>query len=238
MKERRKRRSAKDVENSILDAASQLIEENGFSKLTVTGIMQLAEIEPVQFYKRYEDLSQFIDNYVKKFDYWFSDIVESHKKSSNEKELYLNILTDLFNSLSENKVMQQLLRWELSDNNETTQRTARLRELHTLPLCRKFADQFSGSKTDIVAISALVVGGIYYLVLHDELSSFSGLDLKKETDRQRVTGAIKELSNILFSNHSLTKETIDSIVKMKNDNMPIEKIEYYTGVPKEIIVSI
>lgn len=238
MKERRKRRSAKDVENSILDAASQLIEENGFSKLTVTGIMQLAEIEPVQFYKRYEDLSQFIDNYVKKFDYWFSDIVESHKKSSNEKELYLNILTDLFHSLSENKVMQQLLRWELSDNNETTQRTARLRELHTLPLCQKFADQFSSSKTDIVAISALVVGGIYYLVLHDELSSFSGLDLKNETDRQRVTGAIKELSNVLFSNHSLTKETIDSIVKMKNDNMPIEKIEYYTGVPKEIIISI
>lgn len=238
MKERRKRRSAKDVENSILDAASQLIEENGFSKLTVTGIMQLAEIEPVQFYKRYEDLNQFIDNYVKKFDYWFSDIVESHKKSSNGKELYLNILTDLFHSLSENKVMQQLLRWELSDHNETTQRTARLREVHTLPLCRKFADLFSDSKIDIVATSALMVGGIYYLVLHDELSSFSGLNLNNETDRQRLIEAIKELSNILFANHSLTKEIIDTIVKMKNDNLPIERIEYYTGIPKEIIVSI
>ena len=35
MKERRKRRSAKDIEESILDAANQLIENDGFSKLTV-----------------------------------------------------------------------------------------------------------------------------------------------------------------------------------------------------------
>ena len=56
MKERRKRRSAKDIEESILDAANQLIENDGFSKLTVTGIIHLAEIEPVQFYHRYEDL--------------------------------------------------------------------------------------------------------------------------------------------------------------------------------------
>lgn len=44
MKERRKRRSAKDIEESILDAANQLIENDGFSKLTVTGIIHLAEI--------------------------------------------------------------------------------------------------------------------------------------------------------------------------------------------------
>ena len=33
--------------------------------------------------------------------------------------------------------MQELLKWELASNNETSQRTAQLRELHTLPLCQK-----------------------------------------------------------------------------------------------------
>lgn len=66
MKERRKRRSAKDIEESILDAANQLIENDGFSKLTVTGIIHLAEIEPVQFYHRYEDLNKFIDEVCQK----------------------------------------------------------------------------------------------------------------------------------------------------------------------------
>lgn len=113
MKERRKRRSAKDIKESIINAATHLIETEGFSNLTVTGIMRQAEIEPVQFYNRYDDLNRFIDEYVKKYDYWFSDIVKSQKQSSNDKELYINILIGLFQSLSGNKVMQELLKWEL-----------------------------------------------------------------------------------------------------------------------------
>lgn len=241
MKERRKRRSARDIEESIVSAASYLIENLGFSKLTVTGIMHRAEIEPVQFYNRYDDLDSFIDEYVKKYDYWFSDIVKSQKQSAYDKELYINILIGLFRSLSENKVMQELLKWELANNNETSQRTARLRELHTLPLCQKFADTFSGTDVDIVTISALIIGGIYYLILHDGLSTFSGIDLKTESDRQRVIKAINKLSDTLFtpvSSSNLTGKEVDMITRMKKDGIPVEKIAYYTGTPEDIIISI
>lgn len=240
MKERRKRRSAKDIEESIINAATYLIENEGFSNLTVTGIMRQAEIEPVQFYNRYDDLNRFIDEYVKKYDYWFSDIVKSQKQSSNDKELYINILIGLFQSLSGNKVMQELLKWELASNNETSQRTAQLRELHTLPLCQKFSNMFSNTSIDIETISALIIGGIYYLILHDKLSTFSGIDLKKESDRHKVIKAISKLSEMLFTPmpSSIEKENIDIIIKMKKDNIPVEKIAYYTGIPQNIIVSI
>lgn len=240
MKERRKRRSTKDIEESIINAATRFIETEGFSNLTVTSIMRQAEIEPVQFYNRYDDLNKFIDEYVKKYDYWFSDIVKSQKQYSNDKALYMNILVGLFQSLSENKIMQELLKWELANNNETSQRTAQLRELHTLPLCQKFSIIFSNTDIDIVTISALIIGGIYYLILHDKLSTFSGIDLKKESDKQKVIKAISKLSDILFTfiPSSITKENIDIIIKMREDNIPVEKIAYYTGIPKEIIVSI
>jgi len=240
MKERRKRRSTKDIEESIINAATRFIETEGFSNLTVTSIMRQAEIEPVQFYNRYDDLNKFIDEYVKKYDYWFSDIVKSQKQYSNDKALYMNILVGLFQSLSENKIMQELLKWELANNNETSQRTAQLRELHTLPLCQKLSNIFSNTDIDIVTISALIIGGIYYLILHDKLSTFSGIDLKKESDKQKVIKAISKLSDILFTfiPSSITKENIDIIIKMREDNIPVEKIAYYTGIPKEIIVSI
>lgn len=240
MKERRKRRSAKDIEENIINAATYLIENEGFSNLTVTGIIRQAEIEPVQFYNRYDDLNRFIDEYVKKFDYWFSDIVKSQKQSRSNKELYINILIGLFQSLSGNKVMQELLKWELANNNETSQRTAQLRELHTLPLCQKFSNIFSNTDIDIVTISALIIGGIYYLILHDKLSTFSGIDLKKESDRQKVIKAISKAIEMLFTPipSSITKEDIDIIIKMKKDNIPVEKIAYYTGIPQNIIVSI
>lgn len=116
--------------------------KGGFSHLTTTGIMQKAEIEPVQFYRRYKDLDAFIDEYVKKFDYWFSDVVKVPASGENNQTYYEDILCNLFDSLWDNKIMQELLRWEIATDNETSRRTAQLREFHTLPLCKKFADLF------------------------------------------------------------------------------------------------
>ncbi len=235
-KERRKRRSAKDVEESIINAANQLIKEKGFSGLTATGIMRTAEIEPIQFYKRYKDLDEFIDEYVKRYDYWFKDVVKVQQNQTNEeKERYSYILTGLFHSLLKNKIMQELLKWELSHNNETSQRTAKLRELHTLPLCQKYGNIFSDTGIDIVAISALIIGGIYYLILHNDLSPFSGIDLKSEVDIQRMSNAINHLSEILFTEHPIRKNTIEIALRMKKDNVPTEKISSYTDLPKQTI---
>ena len=84
------------------------------------------------------------------------------------------------------------------------------------------------------------VKGAFLRMLTDKLSTFSEIDLKKESDKQKVIKAISKLSDILFTfiPSSITKENIDIIIKMREDNIPVEKIAYYTGIPKEIIVSI
>lgn len=235
MEQRRKRRSSKDIEESILNAATILIKEGGFNNLTATGIMQKAGIEPVQFYKRYKDLDAFISEYVKIFDYLFSDIIKESSLNNNINIQYENVLCNLFYSLWDNKIMQELLRWEIAIKNESSVRTAKLRELHTLPLCKKFADAFAETEIDIVAISALIVGGIYYMILHCELSEFSGINFSNEQDRERIIKAIKYLSDILFQAPSYGYSTIKIALKMKKDNVPLEKIAEYTNLPMQII---
>ena len=235
MEQRRKRRSSKDIEKAILDAATILIREDGFSNLTVTGIMQKADIEPIQFYKRYKDLDAFIDEYVRIFDYWFSDIIKESSQDSNINIQYENILCNLLYTLWDNKIMQELLRWEIATKNESSVRTAKLRELYTLPLCKKFADAFAETEIDIVAISALIVGGIYYIILHCELSEFSGINFSNEQDRERIIKAIKYLSDILFQASSYGYSTIKIASNMKKDNMPLKKIAEYTNLPMQII---
>lgn len=235
MEQRRKRRSSKDIEESILNAATILIREGGFCNLTATGIMQQAEIEPIQFYKRYKDLNVFISEYVKIFDYWLNDIIKESTLDTNLSIQYENILCNLLYSLWDNKIMQELLRWEIATRNEGSIRTAKLRELHTLPLCKKIADAFAETGTDIVAISALIIGGVYYMILHCELSEFSGINLKNEQDRERMIKAIKYLANILFQTPSYGYSTIKIASKMKKDNVPLEKIAEYTNLPIQII---
>lgn len=235
---RRKRRSTEDIEKAILEAAAGFIEEKGFGELTVTGIIQKASIEPVQFYRRYGDLNGFIDEYVKRFDYWFSDVAKDSDSEGDEKERYEKIVNGLFDALCDNRIMQQLLRWELSGNNETVRRTARLREFHTLPLCSRYAKVFEGSDLDIVAVAAMMIGGIYYLVLHKDLSDFGGIDLNKEAGRERIRNAVRQLSGLLFSAEGISCEAVGIARQMKKDNVPIDKIGKYTRLPQELIESL
>ncbi len=235
---RRKRRSNKEIEDTIIEVATQSIIEKGFNGITATGIMQKASIEPVQFYRRYNDLNGFIDEYVKRFDYWFSDVAKSYSNINDDKEQYKKIICGLLDSLLDNKIMQQLLVWELTEHNPTSRRTAQLRELHTLPLCSKYSKIFEESDIDVVAISAFLIGGIYYLVLHKDLSTFSGIDLNKKGDKERLYKAINQLSEILFSSIYPSKETVEIARKMKADNISTDKIMEYTNLSEELINSL
>lgn len=227
---KRKQRTKKDIDESINNAAIQLIEEKGFQNIAVTAIMQRAKIEPVVFYNRYKDLDDFMDEFVKKYDYWFSDIFKNIEIQENPKEQYIIIMHSLLDSLKENKIMQQLLRWELSTHNNTTKRTARLREFHTLPLVERYKKIFEGSSVEIDALSALIIGGIYYLVLHGDLSEFGGIDIHCEEDTERLRNAIEYLSSIFFSNLNPGSEIITIAKRMKAKGVEYSNIADYTGL--------
>ena len=73
-KPRRQRRTKANIVAAIQQAAEDEILENGFTSSLVTGIIKRARIEPQVFYNRYRDLDEFYDAYVKKYDYWLSEL--------------------------------------------------------------------------------------------------------------------------------------------------------------------
>jgi AcrR family transcriptional regulator len=236
MENRRKRRTRNDIEASINEAATGLIEERGFHDITVTAIMQKAKIEPIVFYNRYNDLGEFTDDFVKKYDYWFSDVMKKIENKNDLKTQYASILGSLFDSLQANKMMQQLLRWEVSNNNDTTQRTARLREFYTLPLVEKYKKAFEGSPVDIDAVSALIIGGIYYLILHADLSEFAGIDIRKEDGKRKIHDALDYFSNQFFSTLSPVRTEAETIArKMREKGIALDIIAECTGVKASVI---
>lgn len=234
METKRKRRTKKDIEQTIQDTAVKIIENKGFSGLLVTEIISKAKIEPAVFYNRYNDINEFIDEFVKRYDYWFSDILKNCTYTDDRESMYRSIIKELYYSFQQNKVMQQLLRWELSTNTETSRRTAQLREFHTLPIAKEYELLFKDSPTDIVAISALILGGIYYLVLHKDLSPFSAIDINTEEGNSRITKAIDQLSDFIFESKKQQKE-ISIAIKMKQSNICSETIAYCTGLSLDII---
>lgn len=231
---RRKKRTSAQIEEDITKFALSIIAEKGFTNVTLTEIAKAANVEPSVFYKQYETLGDCLDKLVRKYDYWFSGIVENYKGNVYTEEGYRYILEKLFASFSENKMMQQLIRWELSDINETTLRTSQLREFHTIPLSKEFGKLFQGTQVDIRAVSALVIGGIYYLILHGNLCNFCDINVNNEEGKERIINAILYLSKKIFSELNPDKEK-KIAKKLKEKNIDWRIIAECTGLSIDVI---
>jgi len=205
-KTRKPRRTKATIEREVLNAASSLIEEVGFAKVTLTGIAKRAQIEPPVFYNRYANLEELFEQYVHKYDYWLGNIAEMMPSGLSDEDAFKWIFKNLIIALYKNKGMQQLLIWELSDDNPITRRTSGLRELVNEPLIRLLEQRFNGSGIDMNVISALMISGIYYLILHRNISKFCDIDFSTKKGKLRLNEGVDQLVSILFAELDKQKE--------------------------------
>lgn len=198
VKARRPRRSKADIEDAIHKAAVSQIKKKGFSLALVTDIVKRAKIEPVVFYNRYKNLDEFYDTFVKDYDYWLSDLVRDSIENIDSEEAYSNVIEKILNNLLSDDIMTELLRWEVAEGNNITERTARLRTMHAVDIFRNYEEKHAGIGIDVTAVSALLVAGIYYMLLHKDRSSMIGIDINQAAGKRRIVNAIREISRLIF----------------------------------------
>lgn len=198
VKTRRPRRSKADIEEAIHKAAVSQIKKKGFSLALVTDIVKRAKIEPIVFYNRYKNLDEFYDEFVKNYDYWLSDLIRDSLDEIGSEEGYSNILEKLMNNLMGDDIMTELLRWEVAEGNHITERTSRLREMHAIDLTNTYNQLYGNKDLDVVAITSLLVAGIYYLILHRDRSTIAGIDINTPAGKRRVVQALRSISSLMF----------------------------------------
>lgn len=202
------RRTKATITENIRKAAVESVLKRGFSGSLVSEIIKKAKIEPVVFYNRYQNLEEFFSEFVKGYDYWFSDVAKEANRLETPHDQFIALIEGLQECMIEKSVMLELIRWEIAVDNDITKRTASIREMFTLPLAEKYDDLFKNSGIDFVAIATIIVSGLYYLYLHKDRSTFCNIDMNTEEGRNRVNQAIKFLSELLFSKINMGKENL------------------------------
>ena len=202
------RRTKATIIEDIRKAAVESVLKRGFSGSLVSEIIKKAKIEPVVFFNRYQNLEEFFSEFVKGYDYWFSDVAKEANKRETSYDQFIALIEGLQECMIEKSVMQELIRWEIAEGNDITKRTASIREMFTIPLAEKYDDLFKNSGIDFVAIATIIVSGLYYLYLHKDRSTFCNIDMNTEEGRDRINQAIKFLSELLFSKRNMGKENL------------------------------
>ena len=98
-KPKRYRRTNVDIQADIIKAAESLIKKKGFASMLVTELIKKARIEPLVFYNRYDNLSEFYDEFVKRYDYWFKDVLTGVQFPTDSELGYISIFKDVHKSL-------------------------------------------------------------------------------------------------------------------------------------------
>ena len=114
-KPKRYRRTNVDIQADIIKAAESLIKKKGFASMLVTELIKKARIEPLVFYNRYDNLSEFYDEFVKRYDYWFKDVLTGVQFPTDSELGYISIFKDVQKALQDKSVMLELLRWEIAE---------------------------------------------------------------------------------------------------------------------------
>lgn len=199
--DRRKRRTPREIEEAVFLATEKLVSEKGFSNVTFTEIMQLAEVEPQVMYRRFSNLEELYGKFIRRYDYWLLDLVEYNLDENDPIASMKSVLTKLAVSLYTNPVMQQIIIWEVSENNIVTCRNALNREVHTFPVLDFFRKNMPAN-VDFNIFTSLLIGGIYHLILRRDRSSFCGIDFNTDKGKSMLVDGISQIIDAVYKQKS------------------------------------
>jgi AcrR family transcriptional regulator len=188
------------TKRKLIAAVGEIIRIHGFDSLSASKVARKAEVDRKLIGRYFGGLNQLIEAYVVENDYWmlFADHINEIIKSKNypgSKELITGILQNQFSYFFSEKEMQRLILWELTAQSPLMKSIHNARE----SMGQKFLEltdvHFNKSNVNFRAIGALLVGGIYYTVLHTIYNggTFADMDISSEEGQNEIIKAIGQI---------------------------------------------
>jgi AcrR family transcriptional regulator len=184
----------------LIQAVGEIIKNDGFSNLKISRISKKAEVDRKLIYRYFGTLNHLIEAYVVENDYWmvFSDqmkeMLDQHNYAGSQ-ELITAILQNQFKFFISQKEMQRLILWELSIDNPLMRSIHNARESMGHKFLEVTDEHFGNGKVNFRAVAALLVGGIYYTVLHTVYNGgdFAGTDINSKAGNDEILKAIGQI---------------------------------------------
>lgn len=231
---KRTRRSRETLENDLFSAAYKVISKYGFHGLTVKGLLEEAKADPPVFYKRYSDINDFIEKFIRNYDYWLNDSVELNEKELSPIENAEQIITKLIDSLLDNECMQKLLAWELNEDSSITRRSSQNRDNNSGHLIDYFEKTLKDCDVNFNVGMAVLVGGIYYLICHRKMATFNRVNFNTPEGIEALKATVTLMLRKIYSNETWIN-TINIAKKLLKNNVDISIVQQSTGLPMEIL---
>ena len=222
------RRTNEQLDKEVISEFEKLVGEFGFGNVNLSALMKAADLEANVFYRRYGSMDNLYDRLAKQYDFWINNTIDiSTLNTLGPKKFFAETFKTLFRNLSENSVMQKLLLYEMTTINSTTKRSAETRDVMNLNLITFYENLFAPAKINIKSIASILIGGIYYLILHKECAKICTIDYKTKEGENAFSEGIDFLTDIIFDRLEMYDRDKKAIRQMISDGISESKICKY-----------
>ncbi|AMR32357.1 hypothetical protein A0256_13465 [Mucilaginibacter sp. PAMC 26640] len=184
----------------MIDAVGSIIANKGFNGLRISKIAHVAGVDRKLVYRYFGSLDNLIEAYVTENDYWMLfasqlKALSGEVDSADGRRLIAEILQQLFKFFLEEPESQELILMELTGTNPLMRSIHNARESIGQEFFNRTDQFFHDKPVNFRAISALLVGGIYYIVLHTRKNGyiFADTNLKSQDGMKAILEAISQV---------------------------------------------
>ena len=196
----------RDSEKRLLAAVSQIIENDGFIKIGVNRVAKQAKCDKVLIYRYFGGLDGLLAAWAKENDFYtlayqtYSEKIASIETANDIIRLTQNVLLEQLDFLRTNKLMQELLAWELSGNSSFISIQDE-REKNGFRLQEELEKKLGTDSKVARMYITLLVASINYLVLATrQYRLFNGIDFSEPEAWELCKEAISKYIHVLFEN--------------------------------------
>lgn len=193
------------TKRKLIDAVGKIITNKGFSGLRISKVAHLAGVDRKLVYRYFGNLDNLIEAYVTENDYWMLFAKQLRQLSGDmddgdARRSISEILQQLFKFFLEEPESQDLILMELTGTNPLMRSIHNARESIGQELFGRMDQHFQNSTVNFRAVSALLVGGIYYIVLHTRKNgyNFADTNLKSKDGMNAILEAIAQVVDWSF----------------------------------------
>ena len=199
-KKTRIRRTKDVIDNQLMSAVCRVINEMGFSHLGINSVSEVAKVEKAYIYRNFDSFENLLERYFVRNDFWERFIIQKayNEHSSDLKDMFIFYLEELYKTMDQSREFESLARWEIAEPTPYIIRHAKRREIETRDLLDMNTEYFKDSGLDIEALYALITAGIYYLVIHKDISPFFNVDFSTREGKKRLLTTIEQLADMIF----------------------------------------
>lgn len=195
-----KHRNKELTKRKLLQAVGEIIIEKGYAGLGVNKIANKAGVDKKLIYRYFGDGNMLVETYILEKDYWFSladklqefNEIETPDKA---KEIISAILERQFTFFYDEEAMQRLMLEELTAKSPLMVSICNIRGNIGASLLKHTDPYFKNSRVNFRAVSALLLSGIYYLVLQARINggTICGIDINSAAGRKEITKTIRHI---------------------------------------------